>query len=80
MPSIKVVTTQGEFTVENDTIENVTDLFAVVAETLGIDAGQAVTVNGAAATLATPLRDGDRVQTAKAAGAKGYSFIVINGR
>jgi molybdopterin converting factor small subunit len=71
MPSIKVVTTQGEFTVENDTIANVTDLFAVVAETLGIDAGQAITVNGAAAGLDTPLADGDRVQTAKAAGAKG---------
>jgi hypothetical protein len=71
MPKITVTTPGGTFEIENDSVENVTDLFREVADTLGIDATAAVAVNGAPATGATPLADGDRVQTTKAAGAKG---------
>ncbi len=71
MPKLTITTPGGTFVIENETVENVADLLREVAGPLGIDAGAAVAVNGAAATPTTALRDGDRVQTTKAAGAKG---------
>ena len=71
MPSIKVVTEGGEYTFENETIENVAGLLALAAPVLGISGAANLAVNGKAATTETPLADGDEVSTTKAAGRKG---------
>jgi molybdopterin converting factor small subunit len=71
MPSIKVVTEGGSYTIENETVENVADLLAAVQGILNIPSTANVAVNGAAATPETPLADGDEVSTTKPAGAKG---------
>ena len=71
MPKITVVTEGGEYTFENDSIENVAGLLALAAPTLGIAASANLAVNGKAATAETPLADGDEVSTTKAAGRKG---------
>jgi len=71
MPKLTVTTPSGTFTIENETVETVADLFREVAGPLGIAADAAVAVNGAAAGPTTRLADGDRVQATKAAGNKG---------
>lgn len=77
MPSVTIQTAGGTFTVENDSVQNVADLLREVAETFNIDVNTPVAVNGAAATPATPIADGDEVSLTKATGAKGSIVLVI---
>jgi hypothetical protein len=71
MPSIKIVTAGGEFTFENDSVENVADLVRLAGPTLGLASGASLAVNGSPATDTTPLADGDEVTATKPAGRKG---------
>ena len=70
MPSIKIVTAGGEYTFENDSVENVADLVRLAGPELGLT-GQSLAVNGSAATGSTPISDGDEVTATKPAGRKG---------
>jgi molybdopterin converting factor small subunit len=71
MPSIRVVTESGEYTFENETVENVAQLVAQAGPALGIGPNANIAVNGAPATPETLLADGDEVTTTKPAGRKG---------
>jgi len=71
MPRIEIVTEGGKFTFENDSVENVAQLLAQAGPSLGLTSSANIAVNGAAATGATPLADGDEVSVTKPAGRKG---------
>lgn len=71
MPKIEIVIGPNRVTIENDTVENVADLLRVAKDELGIPDGLTPVVNGAAATAATPLADGDEVAFNDAVGQKG---------
>lgn len=71
MPKLTVITNGGTYEFENDSVQNVGDLLREAAPILGISATANVAVNGAPATAATPLADGDEVATTKPAGQKG---------
>jgi hypothetical protein len=71
MPKLTVITEGGRYEIENDTVANVAELFEAVRGPLNIPANATAQVNGAPATGATPLVDGDEVATTKPAGAKG---------
>lgn len=71
MPRVTIQTAGGTFTVENETVANVADLVREIADTFNIDASAPVAVNGAAATAATAIAEGDEVSFTKAAGTKG---------
>ena len=73
---VTVNTEGGSFTVENDSIENVGALLALVGPTFGIAPNANLAVNGRNATAATPLADGDEVSTTKPAGRKGRKVVV----
>lgn len=71
MPKLTIVTEGGRYEFENDSVENVADLLREAAPILNIAPTATVAVNGAPATAATPLADGDEVATTKPAGRKG---------
>ena len=73
MPKLTVITEGGRYEFENDTVANVGDLLREAAPILNIAPNASVAVNGAAATAATPLADGDEVATTKPAGRKGIA-------
>ena len=71
MPKLTIVTEGGRYEFENESVANVADLLREVAPLLNISATASVAVNGAPATGATAVSDGDEVSTTKPAGAKG---------
>ena len=77
MPSIKIVTAGGEFTFENDSVENVADLVRLAGPSLGLTADTSLAVNGSAASAETPLADGDEVTATKPAGRKGSDSVLV---
>lgn len=72
MPRITIVTEGGSTIFENETVENVAALVEQAGPALGIGPNANIAVNGEAATGDTPLADGDRVETTKPAGRKGF--------
>lgn len=71
MPKLTIISGATKFEFENDSVENVADLLAATRDQLNIPGDANVTVDGAAATGATRLRDGAEVAIDKATGAKG---------
>lgn len=71
MPKLTIRTEGGVYEFENDSVENVGDLLREAAGVLNIPGTANIAVNGAPATQATRLADGDEVATTKPAGNKG---------
>ena len=68
---VTVNTEGGSYTVENDSVENIRDLLAVVQESLNVPAGVTPLLNGAPASEDATLSDDDEVSFTKPAGRKG---------
>jgi hypothetical protein len=71
MPKLTIVTEGGRYEFENDSVQNVGDLLRETSAILNIPSTASVAVNGAPATAATTIADGDEVSTTKPAGRKG---------
>jgi hypothetical protein len=71
MPSFRVVTEGGEYTFENESVENVAQLVERLGPALGIGPNANIAINGSTATGETEIPEGAEVTTTKPAGRKG---------
>ena len=74
---LTIVTEGGRYEIENDSAENIAAVLAAVGPSLNIAPNASVALNGAAATPATPVADGDEISLTKPAGRKGGERVTV---